>query len=356
MTPITQPRRTRLFIFLLLLVLTIVLIFLLRDGTLHTLPLSISPKLPHAAFDGRMLVLEASSLNSVRAGEKPKLFAQTVSGNLVTGKRFAAVYSPKNLRVYNTLGKEVLRRDYADQTLLAVRLGQSYIGVLLQNADKTVLLDTFNASGGFVGELALQKSTVLDFGYFGQGTQLWLSRTLVLGQTPVTMIEVYQGQSLVAKTQVGEIVLRVLPMDDTLYLCCISHLAKFDISSGEQSGEQSVHGWRLLGNLQVEKDQALLLCPISTQGDNASRPIGRLWIYRFLGEGTYLDLPQSATCVLTGEKGFWVFSKGRVTAYDAKGVRRGSAVLTMPVNSATLIAGKEAWVISQNTSYYVQLP
>nr|MDD6335210.1 hypothetical protein [bacterium] len=339
-------------------------LYSLLGRTTELTPLSVSPRDVQAPFSNGLLQLRNDKLvlHNPQGGDAQEFADAFPDGKLVTDVRLAAVWNAQHVYVYNINASLVLKRDYSDVTVLAVRLAQNGIGILTRDGDNRCRLATFNSQGTFQDEIDLKDQVPLDFGLYGQPLKVWVTLLETQSETHVTRLLTYEkGQSLTGNVAVaGELVTTVYPMKDTLMLVGTSHVFVYDYTGAKKS-EVSIHGWQMEGLCSDDPEQPLLiLSPQPAAQTQTDRPVRTLWIYSPGKEDTRISLPANTFFAAAGDKKLWVMAGTTIQAYSYTGAAGKVLELGTTPDGVIPIPGTRrqvrAVVTSGDNLYIVQLP
>ena len=319
-----------------------------------------------APFAGGLLQLRNDTLVLHKPNGTQKDFADAFPAtNLIANARFAACWDSSRFIVFDTNGAVVLTRDYSTGNtemaeVISVSLGQQKIGLYNVSVAGSARIIQFNSEGrpaSYGAQLEdFDNQTVLDFGFYGNPSNMWVTVLDTNNETHTTHVRLYSQQTNIGHITVyGEVVLTVAPKQNAVMVVGTSHCYVYD-NKGELQSEESIHGWTPIGVGGQDAAPRLLLHPSAPEGASSPRPLQTLWIYTPGEPGIYIDLPPEATLAAVGEKQFYVVSGKQIRGYRYNGQPGRTVNLDFAPTKLTVVSPRQAVASDGNDVYFISLP
>ncbi|MBQ6595216.1 MAG: hypothetical protein IJH78_06100 [Clostridia bacterium] len=235
-------------------------------GSYRTLDLQNIQKL-ETVSDG-FIYYDGSSVMKVDTGAKVKWSFQ--AGN---GADFSAdgseitVWNGRRLMVIN---HETGVSDFSgsmDEEILSARAGTQFTAVLLgPEHNSTIIL--MESGGTRIDSITLADQTVIDYGFFFNGTLFWVMTLDTNGTAPSCTVNVYRpGRRMVGSITDSEQLFYHVSFESSQILCVgETYLRSFSYNGTENADERRlIYGWTLANS---DQESALPLMAFIQNGDN----------------------------------------------------------------------------------------
>lgn len=235
-------------------------------GSYRTLDLQSVQKLE--TVDDGLIYYDGSSVIKVDTGAKVKWsFAAGTGADFSADGKEIAVWNGRRLMVIN---HETGVSDFSgnmDAEVLSARAGTEYTAVLLgPEHDSTIIL--MEGGGTRVDQITLEDQTVIDYGFFYNGTLFWVMTLDTNGTAPSCTVNVYRpGRRLVGSISDTEQLFYHVDFEQSQILCIgETYLRSFSYNGTENADQrQLIYGWTLADS---DENSGLPLLIFTQNGNN----------------------------------------------------------------------------------------
>lgn len=146
-----------------------------------------------------------------------------------------------------------------DADVLSAHIGDRYTAVLLgPEHNSTIVL--MEPGGRKVSSITLASQTVIDYGFFSNGSLLWVMSLDTSGTVPSCSVNTYRpGKEMVGRIHDNEQLMYGVVFQSS-YFCCAgdTYLKVYDYTGNEDASRRRlVYGWYLTA-LETEKDDPMM--------------------------------------------------------------------------------------------------
>ncbi len=150
-----------------------------------------------------------------------------------------------------------------DAEILSARIGEKYTAVLLgPEHDSTIVL--MEHGGRRVNSITLTNQTVIDYGFFSQGSLMWVMSLDSSGTAPACTINTYRpGKEIVGSIRDTEQIMYGVVFQSSYFACAgDTYLKVYDYTGNEdKSRRRLVYGWYMAEIDDAENDPMMAFVP-----------------------------------------------------------------------------------------------
>ena len=177
-------------------------------------------------------------------------------------------WSGDSLTVLNASNGTALFSAALGEPVLSATAGDSYAAALVGEENSTTLI-VLDLGGHEIDRIALTDMTVLDFGFFNNGSMLWIMSLDTNGTVPMSQITTYkpgrmQSGSIVDSEQA---IYKVMFDNPSVYAVGTTYIRAYDYTGIEnQAGRRLIYGWYLYDSWESGGSAVMAFVPISEVG------------------------------------------------------------------------------------------
>lgn len=186
-------------------------------------------------------------------------FAAGSGSKFSVGKGGVAAWQGKTLSLLTGDKGTTLYTGSLEDTILDVRLDSQYAAAQVGTEHSSVML-IMEHGGRQVDRIELSNQTVLDFGFFYNGSLFWVMSMDTEGTVPMCSISTYKPGKMLAGTitDTQQVLYEVLFQSSKIRAVGTTHIKDFDYTSRELTEDRVlVYGWYLM-DLDDDADNPLM--------------------------------------------------------------------------------------------------
>ena len=182
-----------------------------------------------------------------------------------------AAWSDVSLTLIDSTTGTTTFRGNMEAEVLSAQIGEKYTAVLLgPEHNSTIVL--MEHGGRRVNSITLTNQTVIDFGFFSQGSLLWVMSLDSSGTVPACMINTYRpGKEIVGSIRDTEQLMYGVVFQSSYFACAgDTYLKVYDYTGNEdKSRRRLIYGWYMAELDDAENDPMMAFVP-TNQYDSQS--------------------------------------------------------------------------------------
>ncbi|MBE5772829.1 MAG: hypothetical protein E7337_02700 [Clostridiales bacterium] len=214
--------------------------------------------------DDGFVYYDGSSISAVASDASPKWSYLIGSGADFDATNYGvAAWSGTSLTLIDSLTGTTTYSGNMETEVLTARIGEKYTAVLLgPEHDSTIVL--MEHGGRRVNSITLTNQTVIDLGFFSQGSLMWVMSLDSSGTVPACTINTYRpGKEIVGSIHDTEQIMYGVVFQSSYFACAgDTYLKVYDYTGNEdKSRRRLVYGWYMAELDDAQNDPMMAFVP-----------------------------------------------------------------------------------------------
>ena len=274
--------------------------------------------------DGGIAIWMGTSLSLVNADNGTVPFTGTVEGPVISA--------------------------YFGTNYAAVQIGQSIGGVTQEHNSVMLLLDT---GGRQIDRIELPNQTVLDFGFFTNGTLFWVMSLDTEGTEPLCSVSTYKPGRMLAGTisDTEQMLYDVMFQSTQLRVVGLTNIKDYKYDSKEIIDNRIlVYGWYLMDVDESKNNPLMVFVPKSEVEGGAG--ISDVRLIQGQHDQT-IRLPSAAEQVFAKKDTLYAFSNDRVMVCSVGATEPSTFMLPVHIDNVIALTDNQSAIVTSGGSVYM---
>ncbi len=282
--------------------------------------LAISAEATVQTFGDKVLAFDGDEIRCFDiAGVEKWHWPFPVGSKFVSGGDDIIIWKDRVIAMLNALGTQEFSYE-VESEIVDVRVTTDYLAVQLHAAPDTLII-TYDKNFTEVDRETFTNQRVLDFGFFGQQTNmLWTMALDTTGRLPVTYVATYQpGKTINGYVAISDQLLyKVMFYGGEITLVGSEHILATDYTEStiDSAKTKLIYGWYLMDSLATDSGNIMVFAPSPEPG--APIAIGDLRVFRG-GQESAIRLATPVSQILCSNDYIFGFNSAIISVYDYNG-------------------------------------
>lgn len=275
----------------------------------------------------------------------------TSSENMIAG------YNEKAIQLFDVNGNQYFTKEITGDIINA-KCGLDKVAVISQVMTEEEglkkYLTVYNTKGESIDTIDLKNQNVIDIGFYGKKSKLWVLTLDVAGVIPISRIATYdpEDQSMTGIIDInGQLIQKLIIDESNIYASGTTNLYIYSIY-GEKKDSILIYGWNFHGQFYIDKTPLFIYVPrIQTNKEFDS--------LRLIKTGSYdltIQLPADIIRATIYNNKIYCFSKKELYKYTLEGKMEDKYALPFDIESVSRIYDKYAFMVKGANEYILPLP
>lgn len=214
--------------------------------------------------DDGFVYYDGSSISSVSSKGEPKWsYLIGSEADFEATDYGVAAWSDASLTLIDSMSGTTTFSGNMETEVLTAKIGEKYTAVLLgPEHDSTIVL--MEHGGKRVNSITLTNQTVIDLGFFSQGSLMWVMSLDSSGTAPACTINTYRpGKEIVGSIHDNEQIMYGVVFQSSYFACTgDTYLKVYDYTGNEDRARRKlVYGWYMAGLDDAEDNPMMAFVP-----------------------------------------------------------------------------------------------
>lgn len=284
-----------------------------------------------------------------------KMFSTSLS--VTASEENIAVYNKKSVQVFDLNGNPLYTKEVSG-SILNVRCGANKIAVITEVETEEEglkkFLTVYNKSGETIDTIPFEKQNIIDIGFYGKNSKLWVLTLDTTGVIPISHISTYdtEKQSMTGIINInGQLIEKLIIDENTIYASGTTNLNIYSML-GEKKDAVLIYGWSFQEQFYSDNKSLFLYIPrIKTNNSFDS-----LRLIQLNKSDLTVNLPPDVIKAAVYNNKIYCFSKKKIYKYSLQGKREDEFDLPYTIDKVTKIHDRYAFLVKGTDIFVLSLP
>lgn len=287
-----------------------------------------------------------------------KMFASDVK--VTSSDNLIAVYNAKMVQLFDMDGNQLFSKELAGDIMNA-KCGIDKVAVInevqTEEEGKKKFMSVFSAKGEQLDNIDFNQQHILDIGFYGKNSQIWVLTLDSSGVIPISRIATYNpGVSMTGIIDInGQLVDKLIIDENNIYASGTTNLAIYNLF-GEKQNSLLVYGWYFHGEYISDNKPVFIYVPRNAVIKNRLDSLRIIRIGKTTNTDLTINLPPDILKASIYNNKLYCFSQNNLYKYTLEGKLEDKYDLPYPIDGVFRVYENHAFLIKGADVFALPLP
>jgi hypothetical protein len=284
-----------------------------------------------------------------------KMFSKDLT--ITSSESLIAAYNQKAIQLFDADGKQYFSKEITGD-IKDAKCGMDKVAVIteIQTEDTGLkkYLNVFNLKGETIDTIDLEDQNVIDLGFYGTKSKLWVLTLDITGVIPISRIETYspEEKQMTGIIDINGQLIQKLIIDETnIYVSGTTNLLVYSVY-GEKKDSILIYGWNFHGQFYLDDNPLFIYVPRM----QTNKQFDSLRLIKTDNSDLTIKLPPDIIKATVYSDKIYCFSKKELYKYSMEGKIEQQYVLPFAIDKVSKIYDKFAFLTKGSDDYILPLP